>query len=128
VPSSNGLSLELPLLPDREFFTMREAARLAQLPAHTLRYWETRFGDLRPARRTGGHRRYTRADLELILEIKDLLQRRRMTIAGARRALIERRRGAPAAAGADAHDSGPALKLLREVKKEIKMLLDEFGR
>lgn len=123
--------MELPFLPDREFFTMREAARLSQLPAHTLRYWESRFGDLRPTRLAGGHRRYTRADLELILEIKDLVSRRRMTIAGARRALIDKRRGgaadgaAPAAASAD---GGPALKLLREVKKEIKMLLDEFGR
>ncbi|MDE2491079.1 MAG: MerR family transcriptional regulator [Elusimicrobia bacterium] len=121
--------MELPFLPDRDFFTMREAARLAQVPPHTLRYWETRFGELRPARRAGGHRRYTRADLELVLEIKDLVHRRRMTVAGARRALLERRRGTPAdARSASAADAGPALKLLREVKKEIKMLVDEFGR
>ena len=123
--------MELPFLPDRDFFTMREAARLAQVPPHTLRYWESRFGDLRPARRAGGHRRYTRADLELVLEIKDLVHRRKLTVAGAWRALIERRRGgavpdaplSPASA-----DGGPALKLLREVKKEIRMLVDEFGR
>lgn len=122
--------MDLPFLPDRDYFTMREAARLAQVPAHTLRYWESRFGDLRPSRLAGGHRRYTRADLELILEIKDLVHRRKLTVAGARRALIDKRRGAPAgtpAAGAPA-DGGPALKLLREVKKEIRMLLDEFGR
>ena len=122
--------MELPFLPDRDFFTMREAARLASVPPHTLRYWETRFGDLRPSRLTGGHRRYTRTDLELILEIKDLVHRRKMTVAGARRALLERKRGgaelapsAPASA-----DGGPAFKLLREVKKEIRMLVDEFGR
>jgi DNA-binding transcriptional MerR regulator len=123
--------LELPFLPDREFFTMREAARLAQLPAHTLRYWESRFGDLRPTRLAGGHRRYTRTDLELILEIKDLVTRRRMTIAGARKALIDKRRGGAAdgaVAATPSADGGPALKLLREVKKEIKMMLDEFGR
>lgn len=122
--------MELPFLPDRDYFTMREAARLAQVPAHTLRYWETRFGDLRPTRLAGGHRRYTRADLELILEIRDLVHRRKMTVAGARRALLEKRRGtsvldAPRTGGTD---SAPTLKLLREVKKEIKMLLDEFGR
>lgn len=119
--------MDLPFPPEREFFSMREACRLAQLPAHTLRYWETRFGGLRPTRRAGGHRRYTRADLSLILEIKDLMVRRKLTLAGARRALIERRRGGPASA-ASAADAGPALKLLREVKKEIRMLLDEFGR
>lgn len=121
--------MELPFLPDRDYFTMREAARMAGVPDHTLRYWETRFGDLRPSRLAGGHRRYTRADLELILEIKDLVHRRKMTVAGARRALIEKRRGGPSdAPKGEQADSGPALKLLREVKKEIKMLVDEFGR
>ena len=64
--------MELPFLPDREFFTVREAARLAGVAAHTLRYWESRFGDLRPARRPGGHRRYTRQDLELILRTRGI--------------------------------------------------------
>jgi DNA-binding transcriptional MerR regulator len=122
--------MELPLLPDRDFFTMREAARLAQVPPHTLRYWESRFGDLRPARLTGGHRRYTRADLELILEIKELIHRRKMTVAGARRAILDRRRGGAGAENtlSGVSDGGPQLKLLRELKKEIKMLVDEFGR
>lgn len=124
--------MELPFLPDREYFSMREAARLTSVADHTLRYWETRFGDLRPARRPGGHRRYTRADLELILRIKDLLQRRKMTLAGARRALLEQKRGPTALdgalPGAAAADSAPALKLLREVKRELKSILEELGR
>lgn len=124
--------MELPFLPDREFFSMKEAARLSAVPAHTLRYWEARFGDLRPARRPGGHRRYTRADLELILRIRDLLHRRKMTIAGARRALLEQKRGGTALdgalPGAPSADSGPALKLLRELKRELKGIVDEFGR
>lgn len=123
--------MELPFLPDREFFTVREAARLASVPAHTLRYWELRFGDLRPARRAGGHRRYTRSDLELIMRIKELLQRRKMTLAGARRALIEQKRAPTAFDGAlagPAADSAPALKLLRELKRELKSIVEEFGR
>lgn len=120
--------MELPFLPEKDFFTMREAARLAQLPAHTLRYWETRFGDLRPARKTGGHRRYTRADLELVLEIKELIQRKKMTVAGARRSLIEKRRGGTPAFGAtSAPVDRAAEKLLREVRKELKAILDELA-
>ncbi len=123
--------MELPFLPDRDYYTMREASRLAQVPPHTLRYWENRFGLLRPARRDGGHRRYSRTDLELILEIKDLLQRRRMTVAGARRALIDRRRGKTALdaplTGAAPADRAQA-KLLREVRKELKAILEEMGR
>lgn len=124
--------MELPFLPDKEYFSIQEASRLSSVPEYTLRYWESRFGDLRPARRPGGHRRYTRADLELILRIKELLQRRKMTIAGARRALIEQKRGGGALDGAPSGpgsaDSGPALKLLRELKKELKSIVDEFGR
>ncbi len=123
--------MELPFLPDRDFYTMREASRLAQVPPHTLRYWENRFGDLRPSRKQGGHRRYSRADLELILEIKDLLQRRKMTVAGARRALIDRRRGKTALdaplTGSAPSDSAQG-KLLREVRKELKSILEEMGR
>lgn len=123
--------MELPFLPDRDFFTMREASRLAQVPPHTLRYWENRFGDLKPSRKTGGHRRYSRADLELVLEIKDLLHRRKMTLAGARRALIDRRRGksaldAPLSAPAPA--DGASAKLLREARKELKAIIEEMGR
>ena len=123
--------MELPFLPDRDYFTMREAARLASVPPHTLRYWESRFGDLRPSRLAGGYRRYTKTDLALILEIKDLVHLRKMTVAGARRALLERKRGGAesgASAAPASADGGPALKLLREVKKEIRMLVDEFGR
>ena len=123
--------MELPFLPDRDFYTMREASRLAQIPPHTLRYWENKFASLRPARRAGGHRRYSRADLELVLEIKTLLQTRKMTIAGARRALIDRRRGKTVL---DSPLTGPAPadgtqgKPLREIRKELKAILAEMGR
>lgn len=122
--------MELPFLPDRDYFTMREASRLAQVPPHTLRYWESRFAELKPSRRDGGHRRYSRKDLELVLEIKDLLHRRKMTLAGARRALIDRRRGKTVLdeplTGAPAADPAQG-KLLREVRKELKAILDEMG-
>ncbi len=121
--------MELPFLPDRDYFTMREASRLAQVPPHTLRYWENRFGELKPSRRDGGHRRYSRTDLELILEIKELLQRKKMTVAGARRALIDRRRGKTALDSplTGAAPGGTAQgKLLREVRKELKAILEEM--
>lgn len=108
---------------------MGEAARIAQVPAYTLRYWEQRVGLLKPARRSSGHRRYTRADLETILQLKELLQRRKMTIAGARRAMLELKRGpkpAEAAAPASGAPSAQTLKLLREIRKEIQALVDEL--
>ncbi|MBI4376575.1 MAG: MerR family transcriptional regulator [Elusimicrobia bacterium] len=115
-------------LPDKEFFTMGEACRLAQVASHTLRYWETRVGLPKPARRASGHRRYTRQDMETILLIKDLLQRRKLTLAGARKALLERRRGAnqPGAVETPGPRDEQTLKLLREVRKEIQSLIQEL--
>lgn len=108
---------------------MGEVARIAQVPAHTLRYWEDRVGLLKPTRRASGHRRYTREDLETILKIKDLIQRRKMTVAGARRALLEAKRGPkPEEAAAAPNAALPAnmLKLLREVRREIQALVEEL--
>jgi DNA-binding transcriptional MerR regulator len=118
-----------PALPDKDFFTMGEVSRIAQVPSHTLRYWEERVGLLKPARRSSGHRRYTREDLETILKIKDLIQRRKMTVAGARRALLEAKRGPQAEAPAALPNAAlPAslLKLLREVRREIQALVEEL--
>src|SRR5947207_691528 len=88
------MALPRPLLPDQEFFNIGEACRLVQLPDYTLRYWESRLKLLRPARRTSGHRRYTKRDLEIILRVKDLMGNRHMTLNGARRTLLrELRKG-----------------------------------
>ncbi|MDE2038783.1 MAG: MerR family transcriptional regulator [Elusimicrobia bacterium] len=114
-----------PALPEKEFFTMGEVERIAQVPAYTLRYWERTIGLLKPARRSSGHRRYTRRDLETILQIKDLLLRKRMTPAGARRALLERKRGLASPAGAPAALPQSA-KLLREIRKDIQSLMREL--
>lgn len=112
---------------------MGELCRIAQVRPHTLRYWERRVGLLRPARRASGHRRYTREDLETVLAIKELVEKRKMTLAGARRALLERKRGSQApgpeggpASGRGAGASPAMLKLLREVRREIQALVEEL--
>ena len=124
------MELRPPPLPDKDFFSVGEASRLAQVPAYTLRYWEAQFGGLRPARRSGGHRRYSRSDMETIFAIKDLLQRRKMTIAGARRALREGIKVLPSGNSPEDGKGLPqaTLKVLREVRKEIKGLVEELGR
>lgn len=114
-----------PLLPDKEYFNIGEACRIAQLPAHTLRYWETQFRQLRPLRRGGGHRRYSRADMETLLRIKDLVQNRKMTLAGARKALARGGRlpqQVPAPLGA-----GVFGRLLREASEDLRKVLEEFA-
>lgn len=121
------MTTELPELPDKAFFSMGEACRIVSLPAHTLRYWEARVGSPKPARRSSGHRRYSRSDLEAALRVKELIQRRRMTLAGARKALLgARRQSAPVEAGKDL--PGETRKVLREVRQELKELLRDLAK
>lgn len=117
--------MQLPPLPDKDFFTMGEVCRIAQVPAHTLRYWEGRFGALRPARRNGGHRRYSRHDVETIFRIKSLLSEG-LTPAGVRKALRDRSRAQPELPLAA--ENTAALKLLREVRRELQALVDELSK
>ncbi len=126
------MPLEIPPLPDKQFFTMGEISRLMQVPAYTLRYWESRLGVLRPSRRPSGHRRYTRADVETIGLVRDLVYKRRLTLEGARKALLERKRGAKTSSGdlplaQNVAVSGTATKVLREIRQEIQSLVSELS-
>jgi DNA-binding transcriptional MerR regulator len=60
-------------LPEgQQFFRIGEVATLTTTPSSKLRFWETRFGQLRPVRGGRGQRRYSRDDVSLILQIKEL--------------------------------------------------------
>jgi DNA-binding transcriptional MerR regulator len=83
---------ELPPIPDKEFFSIGEVSRIAQVPAYVLRYWESEFHLLRPARRNSGQRKYIRNDIEQIFQVKDLLYTRKFTIAGAKKYLASDKR------------------------------------
>src|SRR2546427_5211748 len=74
-------------IPDKAFFKIGEAAGLLRVEAYTLRYWETEFPMLRPAKSKSGQRTYSRADVALLAEIRHLLYARRFTIEGARKRL-----------------------------------------
>ncbi len=117
-----------PLGGDREFFNIGEACRILQIPQYTLRYWESRFAILRPTRLPGGHRRYARRDLDTALRIKDLLHNKKMTVAGARKALASTRRGGRLPASTTGSLPAGALKLLREVREDLRKLASELSQ
>ena len=71
------------------FRTISEVADLLDTPAHVLRFWESKFYQIRPVKRAGGRRYYRPDDVALINGIKTLLQDRGMTIRGAQRILQE---------------------------------------
>jgi DNA-binding transcriptional MerR regulator len=64
------------------FRTIGEVAEDLDLPQHVLRFWETRFSQIRPMKRTGGRRYYRPDDVELVRAIKSLLYGQGYTIKG----------------------------------------------
>jgi DNA-binding transcriptional MerR regulator len=80
---------EAVVIPDKDEFKIGEVCEIAGVKPFVLRYWETEFPELTPAKGAGGQRTYTRADVELILHIKQLLYEERFTVAGAKKRLAD---------------------------------------
>jgi DNA-binding transcriptional MerR regulator len=72
------------------FRTISEVADDLDLPQHVLRFWETRFGQIRPMKRGGGRRYYRPDDVDLLRGIRHLLYDEGYTINGVQRILRER--------------------------------------
>ena len=70
--------------PIQEFFSIGEVCQLTDLKPHVLRYWESQFRFLNPAKNRSGNRVYQRREVELIQLVKHLLYTEKYTIDGAR--------------------------------------------
>jgi DNA-binding transcriptional MerR regulator len=71
------------------FRTISEVADELATPAHVLRFWESKFSQVKPVKRAGGRRYYRPTDLDLLAGIKKLLHDDGMTIKGAQKLLRE---------------------------------------
>jgi DNA-binding transcriptional MerR regulator len=112
-------------VPQKYFYTIGDVSQMTGTKAHILRYWESQFKLLRPARRYSGHRKYTQADLDLINRIRYLIVERKFTLAGAKKE-ISRQMGQKAK-GVETPAAQPlsqnTLKALREIKKDVEECL-----
>lgn len=71
------------------FRTISEVAKWLETPAHVLRFWESKFSQVKPVKRAGGRRYYRPGDMELLGGIKKLLHEDGMTIKGVQKILRE---------------------------------------
>jgi DNA-binding transcriptional MerR regulator len=76
-----------PKIPSKLFFKIGEVCELTDTQPYVLRYWESEFPALAPAKNNSGQRIYRRRDIETILRIKTLLYEEGFTIAGAKKKL-----------------------------------------
>ncbi|MBU5638951.1 MerR family transcriptional regulator [Geomonas sp. Red69] len=108
-------------IPDKHYLRIGEVSALTGLPTSVLRYWETEFSSLAPKKSSSGQRLYTRKDVELVAEIKELLYAEKLTIEGARKRLEKKKKYRRSDL------SGEALAtLLQDVKLELTSLRDQL--
>jgi DNA-binding transcriptional MerR regulator len=127
-------------IPNKLFFKIGEVCEITDTQPYVLRYWESEFPALAPAKNSSGQRIYRRRDIETVLRIKQLLYDEGFTIAGAKKRLESELQGrvdtpqpTPAgngggAGGGDGASGRDALKEVREGLREILTLLERNDR
>ena len=108
-------------IPDKVYFKIGEVAEIVGVKPYVLRYWETEFPDIAPAKSKSKQRLYKRKEVEMILRIRDLLYKEKFTIEGARKRLEELD-----AEGTTTQHSSRALELsfLRSLRGELEAVLE----
>src|SRR3978361_2383382 len=109
--------------PVQKFFSIGEVCELTGLKPHVLRYWESQFRFLSPAKNRSGNRVYQRREIELILLVKHLLYTEKYTIEGARQKGDEHRKGGAPKTAARPARTGATLDAFETELKELVPLL-----
>jgi DNA-binding transcriptional MerR regulator len=106
--------------PVQEFFSIGDVCGLTDLKPHVLRYWESQFRFLNPAKNRSGNRVYQRREVELIMLVKHLLYTEKYTIDGARQRIEEQRR-----AGSLRTEARAALdvQMIRDLERQLQSIV-----
>jgi len=111
-------------IPDKVYFRIGEVGRILGVEPYVIRYWESEFKSVRPARTRSSQRLYRKKDIEELLKIKTLLYDERFTIAGAKKRLY---------GGSSDQSEGQGgrdaffRELLGDIKKELLAIRNILG-
>jgi DNA-binding transcriptional MerR regulator len=132
-------------IPNKLFFKIGEVCEITDTQPYVLRYWESEFPALAPAKNSSGQRIYRRKDIETVLRIKQLLYEEGFTIAGAKKRLeaemagrgatpsslamqaeVEAQASAPEAEDASAPPAAPVEDKTKDVLLEMRRQLQDL--
>ncbi len=100
-------------MQEKLFYKISEVSHRTGLEPYVIRFWETEFPTLHPRKSKGNQRTYTKREIDLILEIKELLYDEKLTMPGARKRLRQ----------SNKHEAEGIGHALSNVKKELEELL-----
>jgi len=106
------------VIPDKNYFRIGEVSKILGVEPYVVRYWESEFKTVKPARTRSDQRLYRKKDVEQLLTIRTLLYEEMFTIAGARKKLADTHRRESGPADTDERLIGIKRKL-REIKDII---------
>jgi DNA-binding transcriptional MerR regulator len=106
--------------PVQEFFSIGDVCALTDLKPHVLRYWESQFRFLNPAKNRSGNRVYQRREVELIMLVKHLLYTEKYTIDGARQRIEEQRKAGSLRAEARA---ALDVQMVRDLERQLQAIV-----
>jgi DNA-binding transcriptional MerR regulator len=115
--------------PVQEFYSIGEVCGLTDLKPHVLRYWESQFRFLNPAKNRSGNRVYKGREVELIMLVKHLLYTEKFTIEGARQRVDHyRRTGELRVSAHRAFETELAQELSTSIQEVIDVLDGKAGQ
>jgi len=73
------------------YYSIGEVSEITSIESHVLRYWETIFDELSPRKNRAGNRTYKEQDIAVILRLKELIQDKKYSTAGAKKVLNQKK-------------------------------------
>ena len=105
------------------YYSIGEVSEMTDLKSYVLRYWETEFNQLKPPKNRAGNRTYRQKDIEVILNIKELLYKKKFTIDGARGVLQGKEKLISETKDSSAQSKNQKV-LLGNIKKNLEEILN----
>ena len=106
------------------YYSIKEVSEMTELKPYVLRYWESEFPSLKPAKNRAGNRTYKKHDIQVILDIKKLLYDKKFTIKGA----VEELKNRSNTSITEKNLSNTQVSALNEIKNELKNILNILNR
>lgn len=109
-------------IPEKTYYKIGEVASIAELKTSVLRFWEAEFPFLCPEKSSTGQRLYTRQDIDLILQIRQLLYHEKYTIEGVRKKLAPRKSRSNGVKPVEVEDEPLLRETLQQVRQDLLAL------
>ena len=99
------------------FRTISEVSKETKIPTHVLRFWESKFSNINPLKRSGNRRYYRPEDVKLIIQIKTLLYDNGYTVKGVQKIFKEK---------SIKFEKSNNVNINSSIKDNLKIILDDI--